>query len=286
VIRGLKPYPAYRDSGVPSLGRVPDHWLVRRQRNVLQMLVSTIDKHSVEGELPVRLCNYTDVYKNERIIDSIAFMRTTATNEELQRFRLQLDDVLIAKDSEEWNDIGVPALVEHAAPDLVCGYHLAILRPRQNVLRSGYLLRALQTQGVAIQYYVLANGVTRYGLSHDAIKSVFLPIPPVSEQAAITRFLDQIDRRIRRYVRAKQKLLALLNEEKQVIIRRAVTRGLDANVRFKSSRVKWLGDLPEHWQVWQVGRKRLYALSCQRSLLEQRHLCLAQQLQRQSQSNF
>lgn len=58
-------------------------------------------------------------------------MRATATNEEVERFRLQLEDVLITKDSEDWNDIGVPALVEYAATDLVCGYHLAILRPRQ-----------------------------------------------------------------------------------------------------------------------------------------------------------
>jgi type I restriction enzyme S subunit len=79
VIRGLKPYPAYNDSGVPSFGPIPDHWQVRRQRNVVQMLVSTIDKHSIEGELPVRLCNYTDVYKNERITETLSFMRATAT---------------------------------------------------------------------------------------------------------------------------------------------------------------------------------------------------------------
>ena len=68
---------------MPSLGKVPEHWQVRRQRNVLQMLVSTIDKHTVEGELPVRLCNYVDVYRNERITDSIPFMRATATQEEI-----------------------------------------------------------------------------------------------------------------------------------------------------------------------------------------------------------
>jgi len=249
MICDTDPYHLYKDSGVSSLGPVPDHWQVRRQRNVVQMLVSTVDKHSVEGELPVRLCNYTDVYKNERIIDGLPFMRATATKEELERFRLHLDDVLITKDSEDWKDIGVPALVEYAAADLACGYHLAILRPRQNVLKSGYLLRALQSQGVAVQYYVSANGVTRYGLSHDAIKSVLLPIPPLSEQAAITRYLDYIDRRIRRYIRAKQKLIALLNEQKQAIIHRAVTRGLDPNVRLKSSGVDWLGDVPEHWKM-------------------------------------
>ena len=69
------------------------------------------------------------------------------------------------------------------------------------------------------------------------------------EQAAIVRFLDHADRRIRRYIRAKQKLIKLLEEQKQAIIHRAVTRGLDPNVRLKPSGVEWLGDVPEHWEV-------------------------------------
>ena len=69
-----------------------------------------------------------------------------------------------------------------------------------------------------------------------------------SEQAAIVRFLDHADRRIRRYIRAKQKLITLLEEQKQAITHRAVTRGLDPNVRLKPSGVEWLGDVPEHWE--------------------------------------
>jgi type I restriction enzyme S subunit len=91
--------------------------------------------------------------------------------------------------------------------------------------------------------------VTRYGLSHAAIKSVWVPLPSIPEQAAIVRFLDHVDRRIRRYIRAKQKLIKLLEEQKQAIIHRAVTRGLDPNVRLKPSGVEWLGDVPGHWEV-------------------------------------
>jgi type I restriction enzyme S subunit len=79
-----------------------------------------------------------------------------------------------------------------------------------------------------------------------------VPLPPLPEQAAIVRFLDHADRRIRRYIRAKQKLIKLLEEQKAAIIHRAVTRGLDPNVRLKPSGVEWLGDVPEHWEVSRV----------------------------------
>ena len=81
------------------------------------------------------------------------------------------------------------------------------------------------------------------------IKYLWFPLPPLPEQAAIVRYLDHADRRIRRYVSAKRKLIALLEEEKQAIVNRAVTRGLDPNVRLKPSGVEWLGDVPEHWEV-------------------------------------
>jgi type I restriction enzyme S subunit len=213
------------------------------------MRVSNVDKHTKEGELPVRLCNYVDVYKNDQITERLSFMRATATAEEIERFRVESGDVLITKDSEIWNDIGIPALVEYTAEDLVCGYHLALLRPAKSLLSGDYLFRAMQSPVVAYQFHVAANGVTRYGLSHDVIKSVFLPIPPFPEQAAIARFLDYMDRRIRRHIRAKQRLIKLLEEQKQAIIHRAVTRGLDPNVRLKASGVEWLGDMPEYWEV-------------------------------------
>lgn len=256
---GLKPYPAYKDSGIEWLGQVPEHWEVRRIRNAVDMRVSNVDKHTAEGEIPVRLCNYVDVYKNERITDGIQFMKATASTDEIERFRLNNGDVLITKDSESWNDIGVPALVEYAAPDLVCGYHLAVLRPRRSVLDSGFLLRAMQSSGISYQLHVEANGVTRYGLSHAAIKSVWLPLPPSHEQAGIVRFLDYMDHRIRHYIRSKQKLIKLLEEQKQVIIHQAVTGQIDVRTgkpypAYKDSGVEWLGQVPDQWQVRKVSR--------------------------------
>ncbi len=249
MMAGLKPYSRVKDSGVPWLGKVPEHWEVRRLRNAVDMRVSNVDKHTDDDEVPVRLCNYVDVYRCDRISHQMPFMRATASPEEIARFRLERGDVLITKDSEAWNDIGVPALVEQPADDLICGYHLALLRPLRDRLCGEYLFRTLQSTALAYQFHVKANGVTRYGLSHVAIKSIWLPLPPLAEQAAIVRFLGYADRRIRRYIRSRQKLLKLLEEQKQAIIHHAVTRGLDPNVRLKPSGVEWLGDVPEHWEV-------------------------------------
>ena len=254
MIAHLKPYSEMKNSGVPWLGEVPEHWEVRRLRNVCELRVSNVDKHTKEGETPVRLCNYVDVYKNDRIQSGMAFMAATATADELERFRLRSGDVLITKDSEAWNDIGVPALVQEVDDDVVSGYHLALLRSDAGHLNGEFLYRAVLSRSVAYQFHVHANGVTRYGLSHEAIKSVCLPIPPLAEQAAIARFLDHADRRIRRYVRAKQKLIALLEEQKQAILHQAVTGQIDVRTgrpfpAYKPSGVEWLGEVPERWHV-------------------------------------
>ena len=92
----------------------------------------------------------------------------------------------------------------------------------------------------------------RLRLYSESFLDIPLLFPPLPEQAAIVRYLDYVDRRIRRYVSAKRKLIALLEEEKQAIVNRAVTRGLDPNVRLKPSGVEWLGDVPEHWDVSRV----------------------------------
>ena len=223
VTKGLKPNVPMRDSGVEGLGEVPVHWKMRRLKYATDMRVSNVDKHIKEGEKAVRLCNYVDVYKNDYISEQMNFMRVTATAEEIGRFRLKEGDVLITKDSETWNDIGVPALVTEAASDLISGYHLALLRPQTNELAGGYLLRALQSKNLAYQFHVEAKGVTRYGLSQDSIKSVWLPIPPFPEQTAIAEYLNETTAEIDEAIDKKQRLIELLKELKPITIAEAVT---------------------------------------------------------------
>ena len=257
-MNALQSYPAYKDSGVEWLGDVPEHWRVRRVATVADLRVSNVDKHVREGESPVRLCNYLDVYHNERIGAHLPFMAGTAKEREIRKFQLAVGDVLITKDSEDWSDIGVPALVDYAAQDLVCGYHLAMLRPDGASLTGGYLFQALRDSHVAWQCQVAAAGVTRYGLSRNAIRSMRIPLPPLPEQTAIASFLDDADRRIRRYIRAKERLIELLEEERRAIVHEAVTGRIDVRTgqpypANKDSGVEWLGKVPEHWKVRSLG---------------------------------
>jgi len=96
-VRTGQPYPKYKHSGVEWLGDVPEHWEVRRLRQVARMLVCNVDKHTKEGEIAVRLCNYLDVYKNERITADIEFMRATASPDEIERFRLRCGVLIFTK---------------------------------------------------------------------------------------------------------------------------------------------------------------------------------------------
>ncbi len=227
VTRGLDPDVPLKPSGVEWLGEVPAHWEVRRLRHTVNMRVSNVDKHSKDDELPVRLCNYVDVYKNDRITESVPFMRATAKADEMDRFRLELGDVLITKDSEVWNDIGVPAFVEYSAKDLVCGYHLALLRPLKAVLNGAYLFHSLQSSAIASQFHLAANGVTRYGLSHHAIKSALLPIPPLAEQAAIAAYLDKQTAAIDAATARARREIELLSEYRTRLIADVVTGQVD-----------------------------------------------------------
>ena len=106
-------------------------WPTRKLRDIADIRVSNVDKKSHAAETPVRLCNYMDVYTNEYITNGIDFMRASARTVEIQRFSLQRGDVIITKDSETPDDIGVPAVVLDEIENLVCGYHLCLIRPKK-----------------------------------------------------------------------------------------------------------------------------------------------------------
>lgn len=194
------------------IGALPDRYQAARLSHVATAWTSNVDKHSVDSELPVRLCNYTDVYKNAAITADLAFMSATASPEQLDRFRLRHGDTVITKDSETADDIGIPTYVDYEADDLVCGYHLAIVRPLLDRADPRFLFWVMGSRPVLGQWSVLAAGVTRVGIRSSDLTKVLIPLPAVDEQRAIADFLDEQTSRIDTLIDKQTKLITTLRE--------------------------------------------------------------------------
>ncbi len=250
-----KPYPTYVDSGVDLIGPIPAHWKAHRIKHLANVRLSNVDKLAVEGEAPVRLANYVDVYKNERITADMELMAATASADQIARLSLQAGDVLITKDSETPDDIGVPAFVPETVEDVVCGYHLAMLRPDMGRLHGAFLHRWLQGNIAKAHFTSHATGMTRYGLGKGDIGDAPVMWAPLEEQAAISAFLDRETSKIDTLIAEQGTLIERLKEWQIAMTSQVVTKGMSPDVPKKDSGLMWLGEVPEHWTM-----KRLRAL--------------------------
>ncbi len=209
---------------------------------------SNVDKHSVEGEQPVRLCNYVDVYRNDRIRDDMEFMAATATDAQIDRFTLRAQDVLATKDSEEPSDIGVPAYVPHDMPGVLCGYHLAVFRPYRGRLYGGFLAWALRSRAVQAYYEAAATGISRYALSVNDLGMTPIPVPNYSEQQRIANFLDEQTARIDALIAEKEALHERLYEYLESAIASRIL-GEDASGPRTETNVAEVPELPKGWTL-------------------------------------
>lgn len=188
---------------------------------VAEIRVSNVDKKSLDGEVPVRLCNYTDVYYHDRITSDVAFMNATAGPSQIRTFGLRSGDVLLTKDSETASDIGVAAFVPDDLPGVLCGYHLAMLRPTSEV-EPLFLYWAIRSQQSRDQLSVGATGVTRFGLRTEALASLRVPIPSRQHQRRIVTYLDAEGARIDGLIEKKRRLSAMVELRWRVAVRHAM----------------------------------------------------------------
>lgn len=242
----MKTYEEYKDSGIEWIGEIPEYWEVKRLKYIAKVQNSNVDKKKNENELGVLLCNYIDVYNNEFIDSHINFLEASATIKEIDKFRIDNEDVLVTKDSEDPNDIAIPALVNEHFENVICGYHLTQIKPTLNILTGSYLFRLFQSCKFNAQFIVSANGVTRYGLSIRSIANAFIPILPIEEQTQIAKYLDYKTSLLDKLIEKNEKLIELLEEKRSAIINQAVTKGLNP-VKMKNSGIEWIGEIPEHW---------------------------------------
>ena len=183
----------YKES---PLGWIPKEWAILPLNKLADIRPSNVDKKSNLGEQPVRLCNYMDVYSCEYVTEDIEFMEATATAAEVQRFCIERGDVLITKDSETPDDIGIPAAVIEQIPNLVCGYHVALIKPKRDEVDPIYLAKQLETVDTARYFGRLANGSTRYSLSSLSIANTPIRLAPLPQQQRIAKILTTVDEAI------------------------------------------------------------------------------------------
>lgn len=227
VTEGLDPNVKLKDSGISWIGKIPEGWEVRKLKQVTSIMISNVDKKSKPNEEEVLLCNYNEVYNNEFITSDLSFMNATASIEQINKFSIKKGDVIITKDSESPKDIAVPSLVKENLDNIICGYHLALIRPNKSKIKGKYLLRIFQSRKINDQFVISANGVTRFGISTYPIKNSLVIIPPLQEQTAIANFLDKATSKIDKTIEKIEKKIALLGEYKKSLIHHAVTGKID-----------------------------------------------------------
>ncbi len=171
-------------------------------REIAEVFASSVNKKSVKREVPVKLCNYMDVYSNCNIYESMNFMKATAPKKEIARFKLYKNDVVITKDSEDPKDIAIPAYIAEDISDLICGYHLVIIRPDSQKISGRYLFHILNSRWARHAFIPFTQGTTRYGIVSYAYDKIKIPFLNMDQQV---KFADTLD---------------LLNEQRSSIIKK------------------------------------------------------------------
>ena len=254
MIADLKPYPKLKDSRVQWLGEVPGHWEVSKIKSLARPGYKTfVDGDWIESPYitpdGIRLIQTGNIGTGEyrekgfRYISEETFKNFCCTE-------VEPDDILICRLGEP---VARTCLAPRIGKRMITSVDVCILKPRAEA-DAKFFVYSMSSRRYLDWVGSLVRGSTRDRVSRSMLGSFAVPVPPLPEQFAIVRFLDHADRRIRRYIRAKQKLIALLEEQKQAIIHQAVTGQIDVRTgqpypAYKDSGVEWLGKVPEHWEI-------------------------------------
>ena len=258
-VHALRPYPLYRESGVPWLEEVPAHWEVRPLKRIGSFSSGAGFPIAAQGSIGeeilfVKVSDMNRLGNNAEIVGAASTVsRETALNLGAQIF--ETDTIIFPK-------VGGALLTNKrrmlVRPTCIDNNLMACIVTDANVPFVFRLLNWLDLARMSKPGPVPA-------ISEGEVREIRVALPSLPEQAAIVRFLDHADRRIQRYIRAKQKLIALLEEQKQATIHQAVTGRIDVRTgqpypAYKPSGVEWLGEVPEQWDV--VALKRVSLDRC------------------------
>ena len=251
-------YPAYKDSGIEWLGDIPSHWRVLqlgRLGTLIKCNGGTKADELIEGIPCVR---YGDLYTYHA-----GFIRTIHSCVSLDRAPdytpIQYGDILFAASGETIDEIGKSA-VNLMETDACCGGDVILLRTSLDV-DATFMGYATDSPQATFQKGGMGRGITVMHVYSDQLKYLSLAIPSVDEQRSISTVLDRDIAKIDALVAKKERLVELLREKRTALITRAVTKGLDPDVPMKDTGVKWLGEIPAHWEIVAL-RRRWEIIDC------------------------
>ncbi|GHF79846.1 restriction endonuclease subunit S [Deinococcus ficus] len=241
MIHDLRPYPRMKDSGVPCLGQVPEHWKIQPLKHWVRINTQVLS----EATSPESKFNYLDIGSvgTGTLIHKPQVLDFKSAPSRARRITRCGDTIM----STVRTYLNAVYHIDKEYDSLIVSTGFAVLSPRSGTI-SRFVTYSAQSAAFTNQVTANSVGIAYPAISESRLGSFLVAAPPPTEQTAIVRFLDHADRRIRKAIAAKQKLIRLLQEQKQVIIHQAVTRGLDPNVKLKPSGVEWLGDVPAHWK--------------------------------------
>ena len=243
------PYQQYKPTGISSMSQIPPHWEARRLGQIGAFAKGSGGNKDDEAEHGLPCIRYGDIYTSYKY--HARQTRSYITPDMAPHYaRIEHGDALFAGSGETIEDIG-KSVVNLMTQEAYCGGDVILFKPKVEIHPS-YLGYVLDCPQVAYQKSCMGRGITIMHIYSSQLKYLTIPLPPIEEQATIVRYLDHADELINRYINAKMRLIALLEEQRQAVMHQAVTCGLDPDVPSKQSGIVWLADVPQYWQLPQL----------------------------------
>ena len=242
-------YSVMKDSGVEWLGKVPAHWQVAMTKRYYVIQLGKMLQSTPNGMDDIEVPYFKAKHIQWFSVRSTDLPRMWATPDEIDQFGAMPGDLLVCEGGEG----GRCGILKQRVQRCIIQNALHRVRPKQGS-RNDYLQYVMNAVAASGWFEALNEKATIAHFTREKFGALRVAIPAHCEQTAIVNFLDHADRRIRRYISAKQKLIALLEEQKRAIIHQAVTGQIDVRTgrpypAYKDSDVDWLGKVPEHWEV-------------------------------------
>jgi type I restriction enzyme S subunit len=272
----VKSYPVYKDSAIAWLGDVPEHWEVKRVKDIgVNGLTNGLFKKKEDFGFGVKLINVSDLYQEDNIIKYDCLDRVNANEDEINRYSVVSGDIFFVRSSLKLEGIGISSLLEKLEETTVFECHIIRFSPNTKLISPKFLKYLFNSKDIKLKFILVSKTVTMTTISQEKISSIELAVPPLSEQKAIAYYLDTKTAQCDRKIDLLTQKATQYGKLKQSLINETVTRGLDKSVPMKDSGIEWIGDVPEHWEIQRLHDIAIHQKTKNIGLIEKNLLSLS-----------